>query len=151
MHNKFLLSVLCAVLLGGLLGHFLFLEYQEETMEVMQEKNKIYFIQEGVYDNEEEAKKATAELDTKIIVKEDAKYYVYLAMTQSEKNLEKLKKFYQNQGINITIKEMEITDESFINTLIQMDGLLEDTTKEEQIDSINKVVLANYQELILEQ
>ncbi|HIT10053.1 MAG TPA: hypothetical protein IAC24_00425 [Candidatus Onthousia faecigallinarum] len=151
MHNKFLLSVLCAVLLGGLLGHFLFLEYQEETMEVMQEKNKIYFIQEGVYDNEEEAKKATAELDTKIIVKEDAKYYVYLAMTQSEKNLEKLKKFYQNQGINITIKEMEITDESFINTLIQMDGLLEDTTKEEQIDPINKVVLANYQELILEQ
>ena len=120
-------------------------------MEVMQEKNKIYFIQEGVYDNEEEAKKATAELDTKIIVKEDAKYYVYLAMTQSEKNLEKLKKFYQNQGINITIKEMEITDESFINTLIQMDGLLEDTTKEEQIDPINKVVLANYQELILEQ
>ena len=151
MHNKFLLSVLCAVLLGGLLGHFLFLEYQEETMEVMQEKNKIYFIQEGVYDNEKEAKKATAELDTKIIVKEDAKYYVYLAMTQSEKNLEKLKKFYQNQGINITIKEMEITDESFINTLIQMDGLLEDTTKEEQIDPINKVVLANYQELILEQ
>ena len=151
MHNKFLLSVLCAVLLGGLLGHFLFLEYQEETMEVMQEKNKIHFIQEGVYDNEEEAKKATAELDTKIIVKEDAKYYVYLAMTQSEKNLEKLKKFYQNQGINITIKEMEITDESFINTLIQMDGLLEDTTKEEQIDPINKVVLANYQELILEQ
>ena len=151
MHNKFLLSVLCAVLLGGLLGHFLFLEYQEETMEVMQEKNKIYFIQEGVYDNEEEAKKATAELDTKIIVKEDAKFYVYLAMTQSEKNLEKLKKFYQNQGINITIKEMEITDESFINTLIQMDGLLEDTTKEEQIDPINKVVLANYQELILEQ
>ena len=151
MHNKFLLSVLCAVLLGGLLGHFLFLEYQEETMEVMQEKNKIYFIQEGVYDNEEEAKKATAELDTKIIVKEDAKYYLYLAMTQSEKNLEKLKKFYQNQGINITIKEMEITDESFINTLIQMDGLLEDTTKEEQIDPINKVVLANYQELILEQ
>lgn len=151
MHNKFLLSVLCAVLLGGLLGHFLFLEYQEETMEVMQEKNKIYFIQEGVYDNEEEAKKATAELDTKIIVKEDAKYYVYLAMTQSEKNLEKLKKFYQNQGINITIKEMEITDESYINTLIQMDGLLEDTTKEEQIDPINKVVLANYQELILEQ
>ena len=151
MHNKFLLSVLCAVLLGGLLGHFLFLEYQEETMEVMQEKNKIYFIQEGVYDNEEEAKKATAELDTKIIVKEDAKYYVYLAMTQSEKKLEKLKKFYQNQGINITIKEMEITDESFINTLIQMDGLLEDTTKEEQIDPINKVVLANYQELILEQ
>ena len=151
MHNKFLLSVLCAVLLGGLLGHFLFLEYQEETMEVMQEKNKIYFIQEGVYDNEEEAKKATAELDTKVIVKEDARYYVYLAMTQSEKNLEKLKKFYQNQGINITIKEMEITDESFINTLIQMDGLLEDTTKEEQIDPINKVVLANYQELILEQ
>ncbi len=46
---------------------------------------------------------------------------------------------------------MEITDESFINTLIQMDGLLEDTTKEEQIDPINKVVLANYQELILEQ
>ena len=151
MRYKFILSVLAAVLLGGLLGHFLFLKYKQETEDVlMQVENKIFFLQEGVYDNQQEATDATKELDTKIIVKQDAKYYVYLAITQSEQNLEKLKKLYQEKGLDITVKEMNITEESFINTLVQMDGLLEKVTTEEEIDPINKVILANYEEIVLQ-
>lgn len=151
MRYKFILSVLAAVLLGALLGHFLFLKYQQETEDVlMQVENKIFFLQEGVYDNQQEATDATKELDTKIIVKQDAKYYVYLAITQSEQNLEKLKKLYQEKGLDITVKEMNITEESFINTLVQMDGLLEKVTTEEEIDPINKVILANYEEIVLQ-
>ena len=92
MHSKFIISVLVAVLLGSLLGHTLFKKYQQEDIEVFQEENMVYVFEEGVYDNQERAENATESLDTKLIVKEDAKYYVYLAMTKNNDNAKQLKK-----------------------------------------------------------
>lgn len=151
MHSKFIISVLVAVLLGSLLGHTLFKKYQQEDIEVFQEENMVYVFEEGVYDNQERAENATESLDTKLIVKEDAKYYVYLAMTKNNDNAKQLKKLYEKEKINVEIKKLVIENSSFLTSLEQMDGLMKQVNSMDELLPINRVVLANYEELILHQ
>ena len=149
MRYKFIISVLFAVLLGASVGNFLFNKYKEEQLVFQSEEDSIYFLEEGVYDNKERAENATSNIDAKIIVKEDAKYYVYLAITDDDINLEKLNTMYDELEINATVKEMKVSDESFLSTLEQMDGLMNSATKNDEILAINKVVLATYEEMVL--
>lgn len=151
MHNKFIVSVLIAVVLGSIIGHTLFKKYQQEDIEVFNENNSVYLLQEGVYDNEERAKNATTNIDTKLIVKQDAKYYVYLAITKNNHNLDRLKKYFNKKNINITMKEITVNDETFLTSLSQMDSLMEQVDSNEEMITISRVILANYEELILKQ
>lgn len=150
MHNKFIVSVLVAVLLGSLIGHTLFQKYRQEDMQVFQE-DVVYFFEEGVYDNQERAENATTAISTKLIVKEDAKYSVYLAITQDKNNMESLKKMFADETLNVTIKEMAIENSSFLTSLEQMDGLMKQVKTNEERETINRVILANYEEFVLKQ
>ncbi len=151
MHKKFFAAVLIAITLGSLLGHTLFKKYQQEEQVVFKERNVVYFLQEGVYDNQERAEKATENLDTKLIVKEDAKYYVYLAITKNTNNLRRLEKMYKDMKLEVHVKQMNVSNSSFLTALEQMDGLMSTTKENEEMQTINKVVLATYQETILKQ
>lgn len=142
--------MIVAILLGAILGNFLFEQYKMENQEVVKEVNSLYFIMEGSYSNIDQAKKSTKDLDVKLITKEDANYVVYLAITKDSNNLEKLEKLYNDLNINTTIKTMSVSNKGFLATLEQMDLLINNTKDKEEILSINEVVLANYQEFILE-
>lgn len=150
MNRKFFLAVLVAILLGSILGHTLFQKYQQEESQVFQEKGTYFFI-EGAYDNQERAENATNHLAAKLIVKEDNHYVVYVGITNTKDNVEKLKKFFQESDIQTTIKQMTITDESFLTNLDQMDGLLKQIKTKSELWPINKVILATYEELINKQ
>ena len=121
-----------------------------EDQVVLKEVNSIYFITEGTYSSKEQATTATKDIDVKLIVKEDANYVVYLAITKSNDNLEKLEKIYEDLKLNTTIKKMSIDNEEFLATLEQMDLLIDKTTSQDEILAVNEVVLANYQEFVLE-
>ena len=45
---------------------------------------------------------------------------------------------------------MSIDNEEFLATLEQMDLLIDKTTSQDEILAVNEVVLANYQEFVLE-
>ena len=150
MTKSFFITMIVAILLGAILGNFLFEQYKMENQEVVKEVNSLYFIMEGSYSNIDQAKKSTKDLDVKLITKEDANYVVYLAITKDSNNLEKLEKLYNDLNINTTIKTMSVSNKGFLATLEQMDLLINNTKDKEEILSINEVVLANYQEFILE-
>ena len=139
-----------AIFLGAVLGNFLFEQYKLEDKSVVTEVNSIYFIMEGSYGTLEQAKEATKDIEVKLITKEDANYVVYLAITKSNDNLEKLEKIYEDLKLNTTIKKMSIDNEEFLATLEQMDLLIDKTTSQDEILAVNEVVLANYQEFVLE-
>lgn len=139
-----------AIFLGAVLGNFLFEQYKLEDKSVVREVNSIYFIMEGSYGTLEQAKEATKDIEVKLITKEDANYVVYLAITKSNDNLEKLEKIYEDLKLNTTIKKMSIDNEEFLATLEQMDLLIDKTTSQDEILAVNEVVLANYQEFVLE-
>lgn len=145
--------MLVAILIGAVLGNFLFEQYKLESETVIKEVNSTYFLVEGTYSTETQATKAVTsntDIDPYIIVKEDANYIVYLAITASNDNLEKLKKMYEEKDVNASIKKMSIENEEFLATLEQMDILLNNAKTNDEITSITEVVLANYQEFVLE-
>ena len=142
--------MLIAILIGAVLGNFLFEQYKLESESVIKEVNSTYFLMEGAYSTKEQAKKAVTDIKPYLIVKEDANYIVYLAITSSNDNLEKLKKMYKEESINTSIKKMSIDNKEFLAMLEQMDILLNKTSSNDEILAINEVVLANYQEFVLE-
>ena len=150
MTKGFFITMVTAIFLGAILGNFLFEQYKLEDMNVVKEENSLYFIMEGSYSSEKQALKAVYSIDVKLIVKEDANYVVYLAITKSSDNLEKLEKIYKDLKINTTIKKMSVNNEEFLATLEQLDLLINKTTLQDEVLSINEVILANYQEFVLE-
>ena len=152
MTKSFFITMIIAILIGAVLGNFLFEQYKLESESVIREVNSTYFLMEGSYSTEDQANKAVTDnnIKTYLIVKEDANYIVYLAITKDNDNLDKLKKLYNDLGINCSIKKMSASNEEFLAMLEQMDILLNKTSSNDEILAINEVVLANYQEFVLE-
>ena len=150
MTKSFFITMLVAILIGAVLGNFLFEQYKLESESVIKEVNSTYFLMEGSYSTKEQAKKTVTNIEPYLIVKEDSNYIVYLAITSSNDNLEKLKKRWKEKGVNASIKKMSIENEEFLANLEQMDILLNKAKTNDEVNSINEVVLANYQEFVLE-
>ena len=147
MYKKFIFSLIIAIVSGALLGHTLFEKFKEEEQTVFNDMSPIYFLREGVYDNLEYALDSANKFDTKIIVKEKAKYYLYLAISKSEDNLVSIKKIYNDK--NLVVETKNIKNESFLTALEQMENLFKKASSDEEKLTIEKVILANYEELVL--
>ena len=147
MYNRFIFSLIIAIVSGALLGHTLFEKFKEEEQTVFNDMSPIYFLREGVYDNLEYALASANKFDTKIIVKEKAKYYLYLAISKSEDNLASIKKIYNDK--NLVVETKNINNESFLTALEQMENLFKKASSDEEKLTIEKVILANYEELVL--
>ena len=147
MYKKFIFSLIIAIVSGALLGHTLFEKFKEEEQTVFNDMSPIYFLREGVYDNLEYALANANKVDTKIIVKEKAKYYLYLAISKSEDNLASIKKIYNDK--NLVVETKNINNESFLTALEQMENLFKKASSDEEKLTIEKVILANYEELVL--
>lgn len=145
MKINFLVSIVCALLLGYLCANFIFSEYKENKT-VYGESNTIYFLQYGVYKNKDHEKiNASKYLE----VKEDDKYYIYIGMTTSLENAEKIKNTYKEKGIEIYIKSDYVSNNEFVNELSQYDILLDNSKTEEEMNSVLSTVLSSYEEFVL--
>lgn len=147
MSKKFIFSLIVAIVSGAVIGHALFEKFTKEEQAVFNYKSPIYFLREGVYDNLEYALDSANKFDTKIIIKEKAKYYLYLAISKSEDNLASIKKIYNNK--NLVVETKNIDNESFVTALEQMENLFKKASSDEEKLTIEKVILANYEELVL--
>lgn len=147
MYKRFIFSLIIAIVSGAILGHTLFEKFKEEEQTVFNDMSSIYFLREGVYDNLEYALANANKFDTKIIVKEKAKYYLYLAISKSEDNLASIKKIYNDK--NLVVETKNINNESFLTALDQMENLFKKASSDEEKLTIEKVILANYEELVL--
>lgn len=150
MKKTFLLSIIF-IFFGVVSGYILNTHLHLNSIETFKEETKYYFLQEGIYSNLDILKENTKNLDVKLINEENNKYYVYLAITTKEETAEKIKKIYDKKGYQTYIKEINLANEEFYNNVIQFDLLIEHTNKEEEILTIEEVVLANYEEIIKKQ
>ena len=147
MYKRFIFSLIIAIVSGAVIGHTMFEKFTKEEQAVFNYKSPIYFLREGVYDNLEYALASANKFDTKIIVKEKAKYYLYLAISKSEDNLASIKKIYNDK--NLVVETKNINNESFLTALEQMENLFKKASSDEEKLTIEKVILANYEELVL--
>ena len=109
----------------------------------------IYMLQLGVYSNKNMLNNDTKDIVNKLVVKENNNYYVYVGISKDKDNLKKISKIYNKLGYNLYVKEENINDEYFLNNLEQFDILLKSSTTDDEINSINSVILSSYEENII--
>ena len=72
-----------------------------------------------------------------------------MGITTDYDNAKKIQDFYEQQGVELYIKEDEVASDEFFNELSQYDILLESTDTEEEITSVLATILASYEEFVL--
>lgn len=147
MKYKNLFPVLGAIVIGCLLGVLFFnLRIPNESYA---KENNVYYLQYGVYTSVDTMQKNAYQLDNYIYERIDNKYYVYVGITSSSSNANKIKSLYKEKNIELYIKDSYISNPDFLNLLTQYDILLSDAINETDIISVNNVILTDYQELII--
>ncbi len=144
--KKTLIYMSVAILLGGMCGKLIYQKYQDSTFAFLEDE-KIYFLQEGVYSTEESLNRNTKEINPKLVIKENNQYYVYIGISKSLDGIKKIKKLYSKKGYSTYLKEINVTDQSFITNLEQYDILLNSAKTEDDILTIQEVVLSHYEEI----
>lgn len=145
--KKILFKIILFIGIGFSLGEIIFGKKIETIMQLAN-KETYYFLQEGIYNNKKLLKENCKYLNDKIIEKRNGKYYVFIAITKDQAILNKLKDIYEKAGINTIIIQKNISSNSFSENLDQLDYLIKNTKDDEQILLIEKVILANYEEMI---
>ncbi len=147
MNKKIILSVVFTMLLGIVTAKVVY----SKTISSYDKKsnNTVYFLQLGVYTNKNSMQLDTKSIENKIVTQENDKYYVYVGISKSKKNLEKVSKLYKNDGYNLYIKEMSVLNNEFLVNLEQFDKLIESAKTNEEINTINMVILSSYEEMVI--
>lgn len=138
------------LIIGLLIGNKIYKTNSSLTT-VFSEGTTYYFLQEGIYTSKVILEENTKNINVKLIEEKNSKYYVYLGITKSEEIAKKLKKLYEEDGYQIYIKEIKLNNEEFDSNVTQFDLLINSTNNENEIMTIEEVVLANYEEIIKKQ
>ena len=108
-------------------------------------QKKLFFFETGVYYKKQDMLEKTKNLDNYIYIKKDKKYYVYVAIT--EQNIDKLKNYFSEKNIDISIEEKSIDNEAFLNKIAEYDEIKNNIDNKIDIKNINKEVLKYYEEV----
>ena len=146
MKKKYVLPILCALVLGYLCANYVLALYLEDNPS---SNNTIFFLQAGAYNKKESSLDDLKEIENKIIVEESDKYYMYIGITTDIKIANKISNMYKDNNINLYIKEKELKDEAFKLELEQYDILLKNAKSFEEVNTIFKTILATYEEGVL--
>lgn len=145
--KKQILFSLSTIALGFFLGEFLF-GNKLKMIEKLRNSDSYYFLQEGVYSNKDNIQNNLKDLTEKVIDYKNNKYYVYVGITKEKEIANKLKEIYEKKGYKIYQEERNVTSKEFSENVTQFDLLLKNTEEENQILTIEKIVLSNYEEIL---
>ena len=147
MKKTFAVSAIFIVL-GLIIGNNIRKFNYNSVKEIVSKNESFYFLQEGVYEKKENLEKNIKNLEQKVVDYQDNKYYVYVGITKNKNIAQKIKKIYAKKGLNLYEKVKTISNEEFTNNVTQFDLLINNSTTDEEILTIEEVVLANYEEIL---
>lgn len=148
--KKNIIWIITCIIIGLIMGKIMFDQYdKKDTTKVSsnQVEEKVYFFQIGAYSNLENMKNASSKYENYIYIEKDNKYYAFIGITKSEENKEKLKNYFESLSYDIYIKEINLTNASFLEILDQYDLLLKEAKTNQEIKEVNKSILAKYEEM----
>ena len=141
--KKILLSIMCAIILGSVFGFIIYKRFynKEELVSSMINK-QVYAFQIGVFESIDNANKLKNKYDG-VIVLDNSKYRVYVALTSSLDTLSILKNYYNDLGISYYIKQINVSD-SILDLINSGDEMILLTDKD-NYKAIIKNVLKEYE------
>lgn len=131
-----------------LLGKFTIDKY-EKTNEVIDYETNLYMLKINTYDSVLNMNNSIKDFDRYIYIEEEEKVTAYVAISTSLKNIEKINKIYSNKNINLTIEEVLINNDEFIQNLNEYEKLLELTEDEKSLLMIQNQILSCYDKLVV--
>ena len=150
MKKAYLVPVVLSIVIGSVIGKTMCDEYHttSETKSVFQSTNslKVYYLQYGVYSNEENMKKSVLSLPYYIYRIEDNQYHVYIGVTSKEENVVKLQDYFKSFGYVTYKKEGYIKNQEYMEKLNTLDEMLMKVSDQETINEINQKILESYKE-----
>lgn len=147
--KKIIIKGIFFIVIGFFIGQFLFGE-KIELIKRLQKGDTYYFLEEGIYTDYNNIQN-NLNINRRIIENKNNKYHVYIGITRDKEVLEKLKKIYKKDNINVTVKEINLESQEFKTNVEQFDLLIKQTKDTSQILTIEEVVIANYEEIIKKQ
>lgn len=135
------------ILLGFIVGNNLFSKRIELVKEINR-NNTYYFLEEGVYSSKEMLQNNISKLTQKVVSENKNYYYVYIGITKNIDVATKIKELYEERGYKIKIKEKQLKNEEFSNNVSQFDILLKEATTFDEVLTIERIILSNYDDLI---
>lgn len=148
MKKTVIIPIIIAVFLGFISAKLVYNGHKLKTNTELETYNS-YLLQFGVYNDKKSLDKALESLNDYIVKEEGNKYYVYVGITTSKENANKIKKAYEEENMDIYIKQGNINNIEFMSNLEQFDILLDGVSKEKDILSINEVILSTYEETVM--
>ena len=135
------------ILLGFFVGNSIFSKRVNVVREI-KNNDTYYFLEEGVYSSKENHQNNISKITQKVISQNKEYYYVYIGITKNIDIAEKIKKLYEDKGYKIKIKEMRLKNEEFSHNVSQFDILLKEAKTFDEVLTIEKIILSNYDDLI---
>ncbi len=149
MKYKFLIPIALSVVVGLFFGKVFFDNYDSNAITVFDEKNKVYMLQVGVYSSKDKMSKSIGNYKDYLYISTDDGYHLYVGITKDKENASKIKNYYEENGYSIYVKESIVDSKEFIAILNEYDKIVKITSKND-IKDIEKIVIANYKEMVLE-
>ncbi len=149
MKYKFLVPIVLSILIGLFFGKIFFDNYDSNSLTVFDEKDKVYMLQIGVYSSKEKMASSFKNYEKYLYISNDDGYHLYVGITKSKDLASKIKEYYEKLGYSIYVKENIIDNQSFLSVLGEYDKII-DITSNSDIPEIEKIVISNYKEMVLE-
>lgn len=141
--------LIAIIILGIFSGKIIYNKISDVYALNIKKDNYVYLLQLGVYKDKNSMDNDTVDIQNKLVVKENNNYYVYVGISKNKENLKKISSIYNKLGYNLYFYEREIKNKDFLTNLEQFDILLSNAESNNEIDSINSVILSSYEEMVL--
>lgn len=105
----------------------------------------VFAFQVGAYENYDNAKDYAQKLPSSLIVKEDNLYKIYVAMYRNIDIVNKMIVYFENNGINIYLKNIKISRD-FSDRLNNYEDFIINSEDEKVYNKINQSILNCYEE-----
>lgn len=148
--KKTILWTFIALISGAFLGKFTFDKYDNlNVKQVANLDNSVYMLKYNTYLSEDEMSNDLKTLDRYIYIVKDNKYYVYLAITKTLDNANKMLNLYTLKNIKLQIEKVSLDNDEFISNLNEYEKLLSATEDEKSLLIIQRQILACYTSLVV--
>ncbi|MBE6153789.1 MAG: hypothetical protein E7166_06160 [Firmicutes bacterium] len=145
MKNKIIIPTILSIFVGLYLGYIIFNQYKNTSQTVFSETRTIYFLQQGVYSSKESMENNTKLLSEYIYSLDNDQYRVFVSITTDMENAKKIKNIFNNKGVDIYIKEGNISDMAFVEKLKQYDEIIKNSNDESVILELENQILSEYE------
>lgn len=148
--KKTILWVLLALISGAILGKVTFDKYEKiDVQSVISFNNKVYMLRYGTYSDLDEMYEKVTNVDRYIYIEKEDGVSAYVGVSTTKKNANKIKDVYLDKKIELTVEEVTINNDEFIQNLNEYEKLLDATEDEKSLLIIENQILSCYEETVV--